>query len=308
VTAVQGTLDDVLLETEDPELAQARYLVQHLVANPADVLIFGESTLTYVGPHETDTRSVADLLAERLHPYSTYVVAGAGYGMPLLTKYLRLAAEAPVRPVVVHSLFLRGALAPFLRHPLYGHPQALERLSTSTAAQAWHLTEPKHVPSEAQWKQWERLAYPTIAGDRTIADFVAALRDNLLPGQPGYDEWIFEFHYGGRPEPDGLRAFTEFGRLLASSGYRSVAFQNPVNVVQATRALGAGFAEWHARNERAVLDAYRVGVGEDAAVLRTGGMWRPEEFVDPALEHLGAEARARLADVIADAVRRRIEQ
>jgi hypothetical protein len=273
-----------------------------LATDPMDVLLFGESTLSYVGPEEADQRSVSDLVAEYLHPLSTYTLAGPGYGMSLHTEYLRLASSIPARPVIVHTLWLRGTFPAFLRHPQYGHRRALDRLRSTTPAVMGELFDRRRVPTTEDYKRFELLPYPTIVGERSIADFMRALREECMPDHPDYWRWMFEFHWGGSPEDEGLQAFTDFGRILRDSGYPVVAFQNPVNVTAGCAELGPEFAHWHARNEQAVLDAYRTGFGEDAVVLETGDLWEPEDFIDPALEHLGAAARARLAGLIADAV------
>jgi len=299
-----SALPDDVTATEDPELAQARYLVQQLEVSPIDVLVFGESTLTYFGPDEPDTRSVADLLVEALQPLTTYVVAGPGYGVALQCEYVRLACAMPRRPLVVHSLFVRGTYPAFYRHPQYGHRWAIERLRTTSVEAAYSLTAPRHEPTPQDYLEYEKLAYPTICGARVIDDFMDALRRRLKLGDPGFWRWLFEFHYGGSPEQEALHEYTDVGTMLRESGYRVIAYQNPINVVEATRELGDEFPAWQARNEQAVLDAYLEGIGEDATILRTADVWQPEDFIDPALEHLNAGARARLAALLTDEVRK----
>jgi hypothetical protein len=131
---------------------------------------------------------------------------------------------------------------------------------------------------------------------------MAALRNNLKPGDAGFARWMFEFHYGGSPEAEACAAYTDIGRTLRETGHRVVAVQNPINVVEGARELGPGFRDWNARNEQTVLDAYLAGAGDDAVIVRTGDIWEPEDFIDPSLEHLNLAARDRLAAVIADAV------
>ena len=285
----------------DPELARARFLLHQLYTEPADVLLFGESTLTYVGAHEADDRSVADLVAEKLQPLKTYTHAGPGYGAPLHTECVRLASALPPRPVIVHSLWVRGTFPAFRLHPIYGYVQAIERLRRLSTFD--RIYAPYEPATPADFLAYEDLPYPTLRGDRTILDFMVTLRHHPSPETLEHAQAMFEFHWGGVPEEVGLRAFTALGRTLRESGYPVVAFQNPVNVVEGSQVLGAEFTDWHARNQQLVLEAYREGAGEHAVVLETGMLWQPEDFIDPALEHLGAEARNRLADLIVTEVR-----
>jgi hypothetical protein len=290
---------------ENPELAQARYLLHHLHTAAVDVLLLGESTLLYVGPDEADQRSVGDLLVENLEPAATYTVAGPGYGIGLHAEFVRLASSMPARPVVVHTLYVRGTYPAFIDHPQYGHRRGLGLLRAAEATGARHLRAAHRAPTPEEYLAYEQVPYPTLVDERrVIGDFMAPLRHDLEPGEPEHTRWLFEFHYGGSPTDEGLQAFTDIGRRLRDCGYPVVAFQNPVNVVQGCQVLGAEFGEWHARNERAVLDAYRAGIGDDAVILETSALWQPEDFVDPALEHLAAPARVRLAEIVADEVRR----
>ena len=296
-------LPEEIAAAEDPEYAQARYLVQQLDLTPIDVLVFGESTLTHVGSDEADQRCVADLLVEALHPLTTYVVAGPGYGIALRREYLRLAAAMPARPLVLHSLFVRGTLPAFYWHPQYGHRWAIDGLRSCSAEDAYSLTAPRHTPTPSEYLEYEKLAYPTMGGARVIDDFMQALRHRLKIGDPGYWRWLFDFHFGGSPDAQALAEHTDFGRMLRAANYPALAFENPINMVQATAELGTAFPAWQAHNEELVRDAYLAGIGDGATILRTHGHWRPEDFIDPALEHLNAAARIRLATTLADAVR-----
>ena len=296
-------MPDDVNATEDPELAQARYLVQQLDVTPIDVLVFGESTLTHFGPDEPDTRSVAELLIDELKPLTTYVVAGPGYGAGLQREYLRLACAMPRRPVVLLSLFVRGTYPAFYRHPQYGYRWAIERLRSTSVEAAYGVTAPRHEPSPQDYAEYEKLAYPTICGERVIDDFMDALRRRLKLGDPGFWRWLFEFHYGGSPEPEALQAYTDMGATLRRAGHPVIAYQNPINVIEAARELGPDYPAWQARNEQGVLDAYLEGIGDSATILRTSSLWQPDDFIDPALEHLNAAARARLARLLADEVR-----
>jgi hypothetical protein len=300
-TTASDVLDPVI-PGEDPEVAQARFLVQQQITEPVDVLIFGESTLTFTGPSEPGALSVADLIAEKLSSLRTYLVAGPGYGPAVHREFVRMATSLPARPTVVHTLFVRGTLPAFYVHPVYGYRRGVGRLASLHADDAFHTSIPAVPPTPEEWLRYEQLPYPTVRADRTIADFMRALRDNLQPGDPEFLQWLFEFHYGGTPSPEALAAYTDIGRLLSSTGCPVVAVQNPVNIRQGVHELGPQFRQWHARNERAVLDAYRSGAGAHAQVLMTSDLWDPSDFIDPALEHLTLEARDRLASTVAAAV------
>lgn len=290
-------------ELEDPGVASARYLLLQLTYDPMDVLIFGESTLQFVGPEETDQRSLAELLVERLRPQSGFVVAGPGFGVDLHRQFARLAATQPARPIVVTSLFVRGTLPAFLRHPIYGHRRQIELVSGLTGGPGDVLKTP-YVPATLdEFAAYEQLAYPTLVADRTIADFMAELRPPRNPGSAEHLRWLFEFHYGGRPDPHAVEAFTTYGRTLREAGFPVVAFLNPINFVEATEHLGPEFVGWYGGWQDMVRDAFVAGYGPEAVVLETGNIWQPGDFVEPAVEHLAAHARVQLADLVAQAVR-----
>jgi hypothetical protein len=290
-------------EVEDPVLAAARFLLYQLHENPTDVLVFGESTLTFVGQHETDQRSLADLLADALAPLSSFVVAGPGFGVDLHREFIRLASTQAPRPTVITTLYARGTLPAFLRHPMWGHGHQIELLRRAREPVAEQLRGPYVPPDSEAWAAYEAMACPTqVDAQRTIADFMAALRPPRHPFSREHMRWLFEFHCGGIPDPAAVESFTHYGRALREAGYPVIAFQNPVDVVQATEVLGAGFLEWHRRNTRLVRDAFVAGYGPDAVILESAELWQPADFAEPAVEHLAAPARVRLARLIAEAV------
>lgn len=290
-------------ELEDPAVASARYLLLKQSLEPTDVLVFGESTLQFVGPDETDQRSLADLLVEGLRPQSSFVVAGPGFGVDLHREFARLAGTQPARPVVVTSLFVRGTLPAFLRHPIYGHRRQIELVSELTGGPGDVLKAPYVPATSEEFAAYELMAYPTMVADRTIADFMAELRPPRNPGSAEHLRWLFEFHYGGVADPAAVRAFADYGRTLRAAGFEVVAFQNPINFVEAAEHLGPEFADWYGGWQNLVREAFVEGYGSDAVVLETGNIWQPDDFVEPAVEHLAAHARIRLAGLIVDAVR-----
>lgn len=287
---------------EDPALAAARILLYELEYEPPDVLVFGESTLLFVGPAEADQRPLADLLTEALAPRSTLAIAGPGFGVELHREFIRLAATRKARPLVVTSLYTRGTLPAFRQHPQWGYRRQLELLSRATGHDEGELLDPYVPPTPEAFLAYETLAYPTFVADRTIGDFMAALRPPRDPFSREHFAWLFEFHCGGSPDPQAVEAFTEYGRTLREAGFPVIAFQNPVDVVQGEDLLGPEFVAWHRRNTTAVRDAFVAGYGPDAVILETADAWQPADFVEPAVEHLAAHARIRLAEVIAAAV------
>jgi hypothetical protein len=286
---------------EDPALAAARILLYELEFEPPEVLVFGESTLLFVGQAEADQRSLADLLTDMLLPKSAFVVAGPGFGVELHREFIRLAAMCAPRPVVVTSLYTRGTMPAFLHHPQWGHRRQIELLERVGGHSLEELTSPYVPPTAEEFVAYEALAYPTFVADRTISDFMGALRPPRNPFTREHMRWLFEFHYGGTPDPQALQAFTDYGRMLRDGGFPVVAFQNPVDVIQGADVLGPEFAEWHRRNTNVVRDAFVAGYGPGAVILETADLWLPTDFVEPAVEHLAAAARVRLAGLIANA-------
>jgi hypothetical protein len=287
---------------EDPALAAARILLYELEVEPPDVLVFGESTLLFVGPEEADQRPLADLLVEALRPRSALAIAGPGFGVELHREFARLAATRGPRPLVVTSLYVRGTLPAFLHHPQWGHRRQIELLTRVSGHSQDELTGPYVPPRPEAYVAYEALAYPTFVADRTIGEFMAQLRPPGNPFSREHLRWLFEFHVGGSPDPQIVAAFTEFGRLLKGAGFPVVAFQNPVDVVQGSELLGPEFVAWHRCNTATVRDAFVAGYGPDAVILETSDLWQPTDFIEPAVEHLAAHARIELADIIARAV------
>jgi hypothetical protein len=291
-------------EVEDPVLAAARFLLYQLHENPPDVLVFGESTLTFVGSHEADQRSLADLLVAALAPLSSFVVAGPGFGVDLHREFIRLASTQVPRPIVVTTLYTRGTLPAFRCHPVWGHRRQVELLRGASGRSVEEL-QGQYVPPDADaWAAYEAMAYPTrVDAQRTIADFMAALRPPSNPFSREHMRWLFEFHCGGIPDPAAVESFTHYGRALREAGYPVIAFQNPVDVVQGAEALGPEFVEWHRSNTRLIREAFVAGYGAEAVILETAELWQPADFAEPAVEHLAARARGGLANLIAEAVR-----
>jgi hypothetical protein len=287
---------------EDPALAAARILLYELEVEPPDILIFGESTLLFVGSTEADQRSLADMLTEVLQPQSAFVVAGPGFGIELHREFVRLAMTRAARPLVVTTLYTRGTMPAFLQHPLWGHRRQIDLLKRVTGHDLDELSGAYVPPSAEEFLAYEALSYPTFVADRTIGDFMGALRPPQNPFSQERLAWLFEFHCGGTPDPTAVQAFTDFGRELRDAGFPVVAVQNPVDVVQGTALLGPEFAAWHRRNTSVVRDAFVAGYGPGAVILETADLWQPSDFVEPAVEHLTAHARVRLADLIAEAV------
>jgi hypothetical protein len=286
---------------EDPALAAARILLYELDVEPPDVLILGESTLLFFGPEESDRRPLADLLVEALHPESALAIAGPGFGVELHREFVRLAATRAPRPLVVTSLYVRGTLPAFLHHPLWGHRRQLDLLTRVTGHSEQELSGPYVPPTAEEYAAYEARPYPTFVADRTIGEFMDELRPPPNPFSREHLKWLFEFHTGGSPDPQVVQAFTEFGRLLKESGFPVIAFQNPVDVIQGTELLGPDFAQRHRRNTAMVRDAFVAGYGPDAVILETADRWQSADFIEPAVEHLAAHARVRLAGIIAAA-------
>jgi len=203
---------------------------------------------------------------------------------------------------VITSLYVRGTLPAFRHHPIYGFRRQLERLKRESGDEPDALRAPYVPPTDDQWAAYEREPYPTLVADRTIAEFMSELRPPRNPWSAEHMRWLYEFHLGGVPEPDAVAAFTEYGRALREAGFPVVAMMNPVDVADAVEFLGPDVLDWYRRNAGLVREAFLAGYGPDAVILETGECWRPDDFIEPAVEHLAAPARVRLAGLITDAV------
>lgn len=288
-----GKLRDRL---DHPQLRDAR----RLLGTRADVVMLGESVLVWVGPHDTDRRTLPAMVADGLKPeWTLTAVSGGGYHAELLAAYLDLLARLPHRPrALVLPLWIRGRLQPWVHHPRFGHHDALQRLRhIDPATAAWRVRG--SLKRGGNWGAYYQVPYETLLGPGTVGDYARPLKDGSVTGDERL-RLLYAYHHGGVIEPT---AFTALGRAAGALGVPVVAYQAPVSVATGERVL-PGLAGRVAANFAAADAAFRAGL--DVPVLQTGTSFGEDAFIDPTdgSEHLNERGRRALADLLVGELRR----
>lgn len=294
---------------DNPELRQARFLLRALREGDVDVVYISESTATFVGVDDGDSRHLGRILTDLLQPRRTHLVAGPGYLADMIGSYVHLLRAAPRLPLVVHPLWVRGTFQPWAENPSYQRKRpgaAVRALDPSTPTWRVHGS----FPRLRDFTDHEAIPHPTFVDeDGRVGDYVSRLRSGELTG-PERTELLFAYHHSGRPSPQGLASATYLGRMLGELGCRTVAYETPVNVQTTLDVLGERWRDLHTGNVTAVNDAYLAGLGRPARILPTAWEFTPDEFVDPydGVEHLNGAGRQRMARMIADAVNEELDR
>jgi hypothetical protein len=294
---------------DNPELRQARFLLRALREGDVDVVYISESTATFVGIDDGDSRHLGQIVRDLLQPRRTHLVAGPGYLADMIGSYVHLLAAAPRLPLVVHPLWVRGTFRPWAENPSYERKApgaAVRALDPGTPARRVHGS----FPRMRDFSHHEAIPYPTLADETgKVGDYVGRLRSGGLSGHERA-ELLFAYHHSGRPSPNGLDSVTHLGRALGEVGCRTVAYETPVNVQTTLDLLGERWRDHHTDNVRALNDAYLAGLGRPGRILPTAWEFTPDEYVDPfdGVEHLNGQGRQRMARLVADAVTEELER
>jgi hypothetical protein len=313
LTALAGSDDPRLLRLKDrlgrtydrldhPQLRDARRLLRATRDGAPEVVYFGESVLDFVGPRDTDQRRLPTMLADQLGG-SLLAVHGGGYHAELLATYLELLAQRPHRPrVVVLPLWVRGRFLPWIEHPRFGHVDALARLGAlGPQTPPWRVRGSLRRATAADFAAYYRLPHPTLLGDLTVGDYAVPLKAGTVADPQERLALLYAHHHGAllRDGSDALAAVTRMGEAARALGCGIVAYQTPLSVQTGTAVLGEAFHE----RVQANFDLMDRAFG--GPVLPTGMAFDEAEFIDPTdgSEHLNERGRARLAGLLADAVR-----
>jgi hypothetical protein len=292
-----GRLRDRL---DHPQLRDARRLLR----SSADVVLMGESVLTFVGPDDVDHRPLPRMVADGLPGVTTLAVHGGGYHAELLTEYVRLLATRPSRPkVVVVPLWLRGRLTPWIEHPRFGHVDAMRRLrALEPSTPPWRVRGSLRRETSADFERYYALPYASLLGERPIGDYARPLKS------PGMDpeerlRLLYAFHHGSPVLPEGLVAVTALGEALRHLGSAWFAYETPVSVQTGERVLGPDFRSTVTQN----FTAMRAALGGE--VIETGTAFDEDAFIDPTdgSEHLNDRGRTQLAALLLEQIRKRLD-
>lgn len=289
---------------------QARGLARALRTAPPDVVAFGESVAIWTGPDDVDQRDLPTMVADALGPGVSYhPIVGAGFNPRLYTAYLRLIAASGHRPAVVVPLWVRGALTPWLEHPVYAHREAVAAITALDPAgplRRMRMRTPQ--PDAEAFARFGRLPLTTLLGPGVIADYMDALRDGArwAEDDPARVRHLYAYHHGGDVADDGrgVEAVRTMAKALGELRTTVVAYETPLSVATGSELLGDAFAPLVQHNFDALAAAYRDGMGDDATLVRCGTDFAPAEFIDPldGSEHLNEHGRTRLAALLAAAI------
>jgi hypothetical protein len=288
-------------------------LLRRIQNDPPDVLYFGESTSSFVGPHDEDRRRLKTMVRDRLGgEVSFHSVDGASFSADIFDAYLRLLSANNRRPLVVVPLWIRGRFPPWIHHPVHGHQRAIQRIREVDPSQSWHRVHAGFkAPTQTDFDEFHRVPYSTLLGQGTVGDYVSGIAEY---GRTGNHEarvrMLYAYHQGGLLEADGaeMEAVTRMGRTIQHLECEAIAYQTPSPVMKGTELLGEAMSIRTSESFRVLNQAYRAGAGEDAEIIAAGESFATDEFIDPndASEHLNEVGRLRLAQMIVTAVKRRL--
>jgi hypothetical protein len=295
---------------DDKQVRKARKLATALRSDdPPDVVAFGDSNWIYAAPYDDDLRPLGTMVADALAPARVQVVAGAGYYSTLISAYLRLIAQSPVRPVVVVPICARLATVAWSTHPNYTYREAIARIESFEASTPPGKMRMKAVPpTDEQFRDYSNQVITTWAGTGPISQFRDPLRDAAGHGLTEHDrlKLLYAFH-GERIAADAqtLAEVERMGRALRELGVDVVPFQTSLPVDEGVSLWGEQFRENAQRTFDLMGDAFRRGFGAPIDVLPTGFVVEQDEFIDltDGSEHMNQRGRARITEHLVEAIK-----
>ena len=294
---------------DDKEVRRARKLATALRSdNPPEVVAFGDSNWIYAAPYDDDLRPLGTMIADALAPVRVQVVAGAGYYSTLISAYLRLIAQSPVRPVVVVPICARLATVAWSTHPNYTYREAIARIESFEPSTPLGKMRMKAVPpTDEQFRDYGNQVITTWAGTGPISQFRDPLRDPAGHGLTEHErlKLLYAFHHGESIGPDAptLAEVERMGRVLRDLGVEAVPFQTSLPVDEGVALWGEQFRQ-NAQNTFDLMgDAFRRGYGSPIDILPIGLVVERSEFIDPddGSEHMNQRGRTRIAGHLVEA-------
>jgi hypothetical protein len=306
---VRRTLDRV----DNEPVRRARGLLRVLRNHPPDVIYFGESTVSFIGPTDVDRRRLYTMVDDGLGPHvSMHVVHGASFSTDIFDAYLGLLKSTQHRPLIVVPLCVRFRFTPWIEHPVHGHKKALQRIrEVDPTKGAWRVHGAWPRPNQVDFDEFHRVPFSSLLGDLTVGDYVTPIAEFQRSGDDvGRVRMLYAYHHGGLLELDSpvMEAVTQMGRTIRELGCPAVVYQTPVPLETGTTLLGQELADRTAASFAAINAAYRLGAGEGVEIIESGTCFTDSEFIDPAdaTEHLNEFGRRHLAEMILSAIKQRL--
>ena len=295
---------------DNEQVRRARHLLTALRKAPPDVILFGDSVLSFVGDHDTDRRRLSAMVSDGFgSDVSVRVVDGPSFNSDIYDAYLKLLVAAPRRPLVLIPLCVRVHSICLRDHPVHGHKRAIHALrELDPSKSAWRVRGSWPKPTQSDFEAFHREHYPTLLGDLTVGDYLSSIAQAKRSGdEPERLKMLYAYLHGGllTPNNPALESVTRMARTIRELGCPVVVYQTPAPVETGTRLLGPDLAERTIASLAALNAAYRLGAGTNVNIVESGAAFSESEFIDPsdATEHLNEQGRHRLAEMILTAAK-----
>lgn len=299
----------------DAELVNLRGLVEaYSAAQPPEILLTGDSSLLFHNPAESDSRPIAQMISDELHPgQSVHPVAGSMYNPRIVTAFLEALSTCPRQPkVVVLPAALVSCMTLVSSHPRLGYDLLAPELVRRARERDWSI-HPLPRASHEMWEDWDCRPTPSLFGARRTAGEVRLLWDTPLPLTSSPDpttRWqqvvrlkhILDFNNAEEltPESPGVVLLQEMAARVVELGIPSVACIPPINHTALKSYFGEPAVERLARNTEVIASAYAASAGPAHRIVDATFDSGADEFGDPV--HLAAAGRLRFARRICEAV------
>jgi hypothetical protein len=295
---------------KNPELLNLRNLLRRFQdEGPPQVVFLGDSSSVWIGPDDSDRRTVPDMVTDLLGPRTRVIVArGPGYCAGIYGAFLRhLAACSPPQAIVMMSA-VRVSMTPWRLHPHYSASRSVALMNAMPAGLPWREIplEPLR-PLPADWDEYDRMPVNMWDGSRRT---VGELR-LLLKAQPQsqvqrvlQNRLLHSLHFPEtvRRGDWGAEEWIGVGEQCAKIAAPTTMIATPVNHVAALPEVGARLRMRVQETFDAISDAWLDGVGDarGSAESETLTSFGPELFIEPDQphEHLNEAGRRRLAECI----------
>lgn len=311
-SALRRRLRVVRNRLDNLEVRRARKMMRQLRESHTDVLAIGDSMWAFTAPYDVDQRHLAGMLADGMgSDVSTYGVVGAGYNPNLIDAYLGLVQRGGFHPLVIVPLTVRLVTMAWGEHPNYTYRGAVAALNKMPGdIPLSRIRKAVKPASAADFEAYDRLVITAFGETAPVGDFRRRLKrpEQFGLDREGREGLLYAFHHGevvshDAPHLEGVR---RLGRRLADMGVRVVAYETAVPVERGEELHGPVFRTQTLSNQESVRTAFQAGFGGPVEILRTGTIFPSAEFIDPedGSEHLNAEGRLRLSELIVDATKR----
>jgi len=291
---------------------QLRDLIRHFDTNPVatSVLYFGDSVLSRVSRDDHDTRSLGQMVAEKLGDRMQVVcIYDGAYHMAVFNAFVRALGRMRYRPqVIVLPVNLRSFSPQWHLNPEWQFDKEIRTLEEFTAGRTQTVPPVQKLPQSIIEFRATPVEYPCSSLTR-IGEFLDVVRMRTETAEQKEYRWgqIHVFHYMHPLQADHpkLLLVKETLEEIEKLGAFAVAYVTPINHQAGRKLIGEDFAS--AVRDQVELVRRQVAESERrgrARFLDCSTMFGSDCFFheyDPT-EHLNERGRLMLADVIAQVI------